>query len=486
MGARNSSNVQTEPEIPHTEHNPQDGTFVGIPTAVVEHFKSAFLSRKQELVDAILNYYKGHPGAKRDLLREISKHMVRVCFDPQYRNVSPLPLISFFGPVPAARLECRNTLLMDRTVAAGTYGEVWMARVNGHPVAVKISKGNGQQSLLEEAMLLILLTSSLSRACFEDHMRTLEVDGLTALPFPQVNFLVRNASVSKCKLMMGMQPLDLTIGDLVRRDSSCTEDDFADVLAQLLQQLYMVQRVYGFQHKDMKFNNVMLQNRPTPVNVIRRIGRTGPSGMFFSRFEVVFIDLGTSCVSMNACGIDLQLENYNSFYDQTRILCTNRSYDLMLFFVSLIPYMPAFIARQQGGGMTEWWQEVIKPVTDLAEMHNIVNINARSFLNVYNESMLSNMTSDDVCPEKLFFRLVTALNRRQLARMKEITARQVQPNASKFPRQMSPLSPPQREVAEDTDDDKSSADDRDKSPSNDHASPHSKKLSPVWDWKVYE
>jgi hypothetical protein len=189
---------------------------------------------------------------------------------------------------------------------------------------------------------------------------------------------------------------------------------------------------------------------------------------------------------MNACGIDLQLENYNSFYDQTRILCTNRSYDLMLFFVSLIPYMPAFIARQQGGGMTEWWQEVIKPVTDLAEMHNIVNINARSFLNVYNESMLSNMTSDDVCPEKLFFRLVTALNRRQLARMKEITARQVQPNASKFPRQMSPLSPPQREVAEDTDDDKSSADDRDKSPSNDHASPHSKKLSPVWDWKVYE
>ena len=494
MGASNSSNVQTRPDNPQTQHTPEDSTFVGIPSVVVEHFKSAFLSRQQELLNAILNYYKGHPKDKNKLLREISKYMVRVRFDPHDQDMSPLTLISLFGPVPAARLECQNTLSMGRIVASGTYGEVWMAHVNGHPVAVKISKGREHQSLLEEAMLLVLLTSSLSRDCFERHARMLVVDGLTTLPFPQVNFLVRNASVLKYKLMMGMQPLDLTIRDLVLSEPSCcTEDDFADVLAQLLQQLYMVQQVYGFQHKDMKFNNVMLRRRSTPVNVIRRIGHEGPSSMFISRFEVVFIDLGTSCVSMNACGIDLQLENYNSFYDQTRILCANHSYDLMLFFVSLIPHMPAFIARQRGGSMTEWWQEVIKPVMELATMHNIVDINASSFLDVYKESMLWHMKSDDVRPEKLFFRLVTALNKRERARMLEITAQR--PNARiaasnryrEFLRlqracERPPLSQQRWEVVvEDTDDDNSSSDDRD----NKYTSPHSKQSSPVWDWEEY-
>jgi hypothetical protein len=144
--------------------------------------------------------------------------------------------------------------------------------------------------------------------------------------------------------------------------------------------------------------------------------------------------------------------------------------------------------------MTEWWQEVIKPVMELATMHNIVDINASSFLDVYNESMLWHMKSDDVRPEKLFFRLVTALNQRERARMREIPAQR--PNAriaannryreflrQQRARQMPPLSPPRWEVVvEDTDDDNSSSDDRDYK----YTSPHSKQSSPVRDWEEYQ
>jgi hypothetical protein len=495
MGAINSSNVQTQARVPHAQHAQQDSTFVGIPTVVVEQFKSTFLSRKQELVDGILKYYKGHPSHKVELLRGITAHMVRVRFDPQDRDVSTLALISLYGPVPAARLECHNTLSMDRQVGSGTYGTVWMARVNGHHLAVKIGNGEEQQSLLEEAMLLVLLTSSLSRACFEGQMRALHVDGITALPFPQVNFLVRNASVRRCKLMMGMQPLDLTFQDMViQGDPAYTEGDFADVLAQLLQQLYLVQKVYGFQHKDMKTDNVMLQRRPTPVNVIRRIGDMGPSGTFISRFEVMFIDLGSSCANMHKCGLDLQLENYNTFYDQAKVLCSNRSYDLMLFFVSLIPYMPGFIARQQGSGMAEWWQEVIDPVVNLATAHGIDNIDTKSYLCVYNEHMLRDMKSDGVRPEVLFCRLVTAMNKREVARIDGIIAQKVQRarvisraehRRTEFLRvqrtQLMPPPSPSWKVAPLTDDDISSSD-IDTSSSDNVGDPP----ATVREWKEYQ
>lgn len=427
MGANNSSNVST-PDIPiQLAVKADEQTFEGpvqIPLDLEEHMKQTFLVTDASFVYSVQRYYRSDHMDREEMLRMVASEMIGVRFSPDTRTSSlslVLPYATRIGSIPGAYIERDNVLTMERAVAEGTFGEVWLAHINGYPIVVKIAKSGYQQSLLEEIMLTTLITSPRARQCYMYHVRSLNVEGLDRFPFGQVTFALKNTSVLGSNLMMGMERFDLTVFDLFDKpEHRGSEADLMDVLAQILQHLHVAQTTFGLQHKDLKSNNIMLVRRPVPVQVARRIGATGPFMTLCSTYQVVIIDLGASCANMSACGVNLRIENLNTAFDQSRVLCGNKSYDIIMLLISLIPTMPRFFHTTGSPRIAAWWAEFIAPVVHLTGRADLLGDDVLSLL--YTERVLADLDSDNTHPDALFSRLLEIFQRLALDDAKTIAA----------------------------------------------------------------
>jgi len=420
MGAVNSANAPTMPR----------GVAPAIPADLIQYFLSAFLSSDPDMGTAIQAYYASNTKDNLEGVRNMSRYMTSVNFIPADGR-STLELLNLFGPVPITRLERENTLQMERLLTQGTFGKVWVASINSHPIVVKVGRGRDQQGLLEEALLTLMITSDRARACFQHHVDTLGVTGVDRYPFPHINFVIKNGNTNKRKLMVGMEKFDVTLWDLVAKEDQKVEElDFVDILAQIFQMLYMAQETFGFVHKDFKANNIMLIRRPQRIEIIRRIGVDGRPFAMSSAYTVVFIDLGTSCASLSACGVNVSIENINDTMQQSTILCSNRSFDCLQLLFTLIPMVPILFSHfAHPEKSAVWWENFVAPVNALARENGLPKIVHDSYLVLYNQAVFTGMKSDATQPQILFNRLMESAGVRAGQTASEVQAAQAQARA---------------------------------------------------------
>lgn len=408
-----SSNVQMgviglKPKAPHEK---EAELAESIPQDVVEAIESVFLTRREDLLRALMQYYSISPGEKAKVIHKVYRLMIGVDFEPESGEArSQLP--NEYGVTGNGLIVEHNTLQLVKQINAGTYGDIWQAKLNGVPIIVKTGSGPQQVSLLEEAILSILMGSPRMQACFEYYMKKFGVTGIDRYPFVEVGFIVRNNSLRKRRLLMGMENLQYSIMEFVARpELRCSEADFADILAQVLQVLYVAQEAFAFQHKDFKANNVMLIERSEPKTIERGIRGAKPAA-FRSRFHVVFIDLGMSCTNLAGCGAPIFIENVNQVFRQAGVRCDNPSQDLMMFFISLIPYMGDMIMRNPGSRrFVSWWNAFLLPVEHLANQMDIRDVRHDTYQHLYNDQVLARAKSREVTPSKMFRRLLDIVHR---------------------------------------------------------------------------
>jgi hypothetical protein len=194
--------------------------------------------------------------------------------------------------------------------------------------------------------------------------------------------------------------------------------------------LYMAQETFGFVHKDFKANNIMLIRRPQRIEIIRRIGVDGRPFAMSSAYTVVFIDLGTSCASLSACGVNVSIENINNTMQQSTILCSNRSFDCLQLLFTLIPMVPILFSHfAHPEKSAVWWENFVAPVNALARENGLPRIVHDSYLVLYNQAVFTGMKSDATQPQILFNRLMESAGVRAGQTASEVQAAQAQARA---------------------------------------------------------
>jgi tRNA A-37 threonylcarbamoyl transferase component Bud32 len=235
-------------------------------------------------------------------------------------------------------MSSNKTIVIDSDVIKkGSYGFIKLGKFKGVPTAIKIPISlKYNTSHLVESLLHSLLSCEQHKDYFIDTVKKqedIQIVGPIEYPIPVVYFIAKSASQL---IFTGMQILQMTLTDFIQ-DNIITKEIFQDVILQIIIKLSFMQKQFGFMHRDLHSDNIMLKKRESPV--IFQYGMQGLDQTITSTslYEVYFIDFGMSCVDFNSClqcHWDLRLSPgspYGLIISET-ITCKNFSFDLRYLF----------------------------------------------------------------------------------------------------------------------------------------------------------
>ena len=234
-----------------------------------------------------------------------------------------------------------NVLRIGETLARGTFGKVLNGELNGTPVVLKTPLNPTVLELrnfLEENLLHALLF------CFHDLI--CQAAGVPDLP----QFVPSLRLVSSLRVNNGPDTMIVVMNKLdgnahrYAQDMAFAgnEDALFDMLAQVAQLLYFMQKYVGFHHRDLHGGNIMFLRRPQK-SVTRVFIPEVEDYVLPSHADMFIADFGQCCVKFNCCNMPtgrvFPLEDpsgYYRIYDPKVAACGNNSHDLRIFMRNIL------------------------------------------------------------------------------------------------------------------------------------------------------
>ena len=213
-------------------------------------------------------------------------------------NLQPLLPIQniLFNDKKKFRSSTQRLVITTEIVGQGQSGTIRSAKYKGLPIVVKVPNSIQKNStVLVESLLHSLLGCQQHIKAYMDKT----IPGLflshPEYPIADIVFIARTEAQS---LLVGLQRLDTTLTALIA-GRAFTKDEFVDILFQITTKLYYMQEEFGFMHRDLHTDNIMICRRAHPIHV--HCGFGGTTRTFKSTYRCYFIDFGMSCVDFSKC-----------------------------------------------------------------------------------------------------------------------------------------------------------------------------------------
>ena len=239
-----------------------------------------------------------------------------------------LPLLPTYDVVFTQTKKQRLTqglVIYPTVVSKGVSGSIRRGTYKGAPIVVKVPRSMEDNSVqLVEALLHSLLVCESNKAAYlSATYQGIHVSIPEEYPIADIYFVAK----SKSNLVfVGLQPLQTTLTQAI---GSMRKEDLVDVLLQVASKLYSLQKQFGFMHRDLHADNVMLVRRDRPLEATYEVA--GQRRTLTSRYRAYFIDFGMSCVDLSKQGQTDWAMTPGSPYDMLiceQVSCQNFSFDL--------------------------------------------------------------------------------------------------------------------------------------------------------------
>ena len=249
-------------------------------------------------------------------------------------------------------LNSRTTLVINKELARGAFGVVYTGTYNSHPIIVKIpmvthSTATGTAialntyNFIRENFIHILLQS------FQTQFSELAGKQLPAF-VPAVHMM--------CKIQANDDAVPCVVMEKLTGDGYAfiktkrTTMEIIDMISQIAQALYYLQKYSGFTHRDLHLGNIMFSNRQQPVNVdCNIVDEQFEFAVPQSTTQWYLIDFGLACLRFKCCDMPLAAlaltedpttGHYYPVNSQAVSKCENEGFDMRILLRSLLEWYP--------------------------------------------------------------------------------------------------------------------------------------------------
>ena len=271
----------------------------------------------------------------------------------------------------------QELIIHKQQIQKGSYGVIKSGHYKGAPMAVKIPINiTFNTSQLIESFIHALLSCDVHRNYYADIIQSHIIVRPVEYPIAHMYFIAKS---NTGLLLTGMELLQISLSKFIQSTNIST-DNFKDIMIQIVVKLGLMQKKFGFMHRDFHSDNIMLKKREYAITL--QYEMTGGLGMTTtSEYEVFFIDFGMSCVDFSVCvecNLYLTLSPGSPYGLLTtkEITCKNFSFDLRYLFgflkENLYKYIRPFLNAK--GCMTKLIDESIANVDISGYTNSIQNI----------------------------------------------------------------------------------------------------------------
>jgi hypothetical protein len=224
-------------------------------------------------------------------------------------------------------------IIHKQQIQKGSYGAIKSGYYKAVPLAVKIPKNiTFNESQFTESLIHALLSCDEHREYYLDSIQSQYTVTPVEYPISHIYFIAKS---NTGLLLTGMELLQITFSQFITLRTTTTEN-FKDVILQIVVKLSLMQKKFGFMHRDFHGDNIMLKKRERSITFQYEM-----SGGFLitttSEYEVFFIDFGMSCVDFSVCSecnfhLTLSPGSPYGLLTSKEITCKNFSFDLRYLF----------------------------------------------------------------------------------------------------------------------------------------------------------
>jgi hypothetical protein len=264
----------------------------------------------------------------------------------------------------------KELIIDKRQIQKGSYGVIKSGHYKGAPMAVKIPINiTFNTSQLIESLIHALLSCDVHRKYYAQ--QTHHIVTPVEYPISHIYFIAKS---NTGLLLTGMELLQITLSKFIQ-STNISKDNFKDIIIQIVVKLSLMQKQFGFMHRDFHSDNIMLKKREYPITFQYERMTT------ISEYEVFFIDFGMSCVDFSLCSqcnlyLTLSPGSPYGLLTTQEITCKNFSFDLRYLFgflkENLYNYIRPFLNSK--GCMTKLINESIANIDISGYTNSIQNI----------------------------------------------------------------------------------------------------------------